>query len=415
MKILIFGNHTCSNRGDAAIARGTIEVIAQNYPNADIKLMSRFPNSGDILCRWDVVQDPFHTYYSKNRSPIFNKIHKKIMSRYGYWYANKIRNKFGFKWLPDIEPYQQFKAIIDEYDVFIQVGGSFFVDLYGPSQFDAALCLISRGKKFHLVGHSLGPFDNSDYQDLSRFVFSKTTSIYVRESKSMEEVAQFSLPEKTFKECMDCAFAVNPKVQEQLRNRAFFEKLKQDRPLIAITMRNLSPFNSRLGITQREYEKQFIQTCQYLLDKGYAVVGLSTCTAISGYHKDDRIVIHNIHKELNFDPNFITVLDELNDIEFGELASMCELMIGTRLHSTIIAMTFGIPAIAVYYEHKSAGIFDDIGISELSVKIQEMNSPEYFKNIDNLLQSGSYRTTTLQKISRYIAQGKRELLEYLQF
>jgi len=198
---------------------------------------------------------------------------------------------------------------------------------------------------------------------------------------------------------------------KQLRGFEYFEKIKIDRPLVAITMRNLSPFDQRLNITQEEYEKQFIATCEYLISKGYTVVGLSTCTAISGYHKDDREVIHNVHKALNYNTHFVTILDELNDLEFGALASMCQLMIGTRLHSTIISMTFGTPAIAIYYEHKSAGIFNDIGIPELSIKIEEMNSNKYFSDIDKLLIDTPYREQTINKISDYISHGKADLLK----
>lgn len=49
------------------------------------------------------------------------------------------------------------------------------------------------------------------------------------------------------------------------------------------------------------------------------------------------------------------VMDEFNDLELGILLAGCHLTIGTRLHSAIISMNFGTPAVAINYEHKSLG------------------------------------------------------------
>ncbi len=43
-----------------------------------------------------------------------------------------------------------------------------------------------------------------------------------------------------------------------------------------------------------------------------------------------------------------------DDLEMGKILA-AELTVGTRLHSAIISMNFATPAIAINYEHKSAG------------------------------------------------------------
>ncbi len=44
-------------------------------------------------------------------------------------------------------------------------------------------------------------------------------------------------------------------------------------------------------------------------------------------------------------------MDELNDVEIKDPPPRVP-TIGTRLHSAIISMNFGTPAIAINYEHK---------------------------------------------------------------
>lgn len=66
------------------------------------------------------------------------------------------------------------------------------------------------------------------------------------------------------------------------------------------------------------------------------------------------------------------IMDELNDIELGSFLSHCILTIGTRLHSAIISMNFGTPAIAINYEHKSKGIMAQLEMPELSKDISTL-------------------------------------------
>ena len=45
--------------------------------------------------------------------------------------------------------------------------------------------------------------------------------------------------------------------------------------------------DKRLGTTQQAYEKAFAGVVNRILDEGYQVIALSTCTGIDSYNKDD--------------------------------------------------------------------------------------------------------------------------------
>ena len=109
-----------------------------------------------------------------------------------------------------------------------------------------------------------------------------------------------------------------------------------------------------------------------VLDSGYQVLALSTCTGIDSYNKDDRMVALNLRNLVNDPSRYHVVMDELNDLEMGKLLSACDLTVGTRLHSAIISMNFGTPAIAINYEHKSAGIMQQLGMPEMAVDIRPL-------------------------------------------
>src|SRR5690606_18688299 len=144
------------------------------------------------------------------------------------------------------------------------------------------------------------------------------------------------------------------------------------RKTVAITLRELAPFDKRLGTTQQAYEKAFAEVVNRILDAGWQVLALSTCTGIDSYNKDDRMVALNLRQHVSDPSRYHVVMDELNDLEMGKIFAACDLTVGTRLHSAIISMNFGTPAIAINYEHKSAGIMQQLGMPEMAIDIRHL-------------------------------------------
>ena len=118
---------------------------------------------------------------------------------------------------------------------------------------------------------------------------------------------------------------------------------------VAITLRELAPFDKRLGTTQQAYEKAFAGVVNRILDEGYQVIALSTCTGIDSYNKDDRMVALNLRQHISDPARYHVVM-----------------------HSAIISMNFATPAIAINYEHKSAGIMQQLGLPEMAIDIRHL-------------------------------------------
>lgn len=368
MKVLIIGNHSCGNRGDGAILRGLIEELERHDKNIDIDLISRFPISSEILLGKKFENDWLYRYKSysgglkgKIKNRLFkNKLFQQLLSSAKEGEADKN--------LP-VE-FKDYITSLAKYDYVIQVGGSFFVDLYGLGQFYHAFCAIAAKRPLLMLGHSVGPFENELFCEAAELVFSKAKILGLREpvSKGLLE-EKMPLPEGFF-EGADTAWLVG-RNKTVLENQTLDEFVASGKT-VAITLRELKPFDKRLGITQEEYETAFGKLCNSLIDKGVNVLACSTCTGIEGYQKDDRMVAFRVSKLIKNTDKFKVVMDELNDVELGNLLSKCELTIGTRLHSAIISMNFGTPAFALNYEHKSEGIMNQLGLSDFGVPLVEL-------------------------------------------
>ena len=81
----------------------------------------------------------------------------------------------------------------------------------------------------------------------------------------------------------------------------------------------MAPFDKRLGTTQQAYEKAFAGVVNRILDEGYQVIALSTCTGIDSYNKDDRMVALNLRQHISDPARYHVVMDELNDLEMGKI------------------------------------------------------------------------------------------------
>jgi colanic acid/amylovoran biosynthesis protein len=78
-------------------------------------------------------------------------------------------------------------------------------------------------------------------------------------------------------------------------------------------------------------------------------------------------------------------MDEFNDLELGVLLSECHLTIGTRLHSAIISMNFGTPAVAINYEHKSMGVMNQLGLPQMATDVQSLMDGSLIDKVQAIL------------------------------
>lgn len=377
MKVLILGNHTCGNRGDSAILRGLIDAISAQEPQTDIDVMSRYPVSSAWLLGREVLGDPLYSQMKRlnGAGGVIGRVKKVLRRRYMHQaLLAKVSDSGRLRNVSLPQGFGDFANQLGQYDAIIQVGGSFFVDLYGAPQFEHALCSFMASKPVYMVGHSVGPFQNPQFKELANYVFARCEALILRESVSLELMKASGIDTRKVEHGVDTAWLVAHHDEDFVASYAvqhWLEVAKREKT-VAITLRELAPFDRRLGTTQAAYEKAFAAVVNRIIDDGYQVLALSTCTGIESYNKDDRMVALSVAKRVNRPERFHVVMDELNDLEMGKILGACELTVGTRLHSAIISMNFGTPAVALNYEHKSAGIMRQLGMPEMAVDIRNL-------------------------------------------
>lgn len=377
MKLLILGNHTCGNRGDSAILRGLLDAINTLSPEAEVDVMSRYPVSSSWLLNRPVMGDPLYLQMkAHNNAPgMVGRVKKVLRRRYQHQVLlSRVTDSGKLRNIAIAQGFTDFVRLLSGYDAIIQVGGSFFVDLYGVTQFEHALCTFMAKKPIYMVGHSVGPFQAPAFNQMANYVFGHCDALFLRESVSLDLMKRSDIDTSKVEKGVDTAWLVDHHDDTFDASYAVQHWLNvaQQQKTVAITLRELAPFDKRLGTTQEAYEKAFAGVVNRIIASGWQVMALSTCTGIDSYNKDDRMVALNLRKHIQDPSRYHVVMDELNDLEMGKLLGACDLTVGTRLHSAIISMNFGTPAIAINYEHKSAGIMQQLGMPEMAVDIRHL-------------------------------------------
>lgn len=385
MKLLLVGNHTCGNRGDAAILRGILNCLRGIDENIEIDTISRYSISSSFLLNEKIKQDIIFSNSKKNTGGIYSKIKSKISNLI----LPKIllahcKDKGLLKYIKLPNHISEFTKNISDYDAVIQVGGSFFVDLYGAAQFEHIFCTLLAKKPIYLIGHSVGPFENKSFKEIAKYAFSNVDELVLREDVSKQILVKDGFEMKNVSMGVDTAFLVDVLQGECSKDyiTQHWSTVIEKNKTVALTVRKLAPFDKRLGVSQQEYELAISVVIEHIISLGYQVVIFSTCTGIESYNNDDRMVALSIQNKIKDRESCHVVMDEINDVQLGFLLSKCSFTIGTRLHSAIISMNFGTPAIAINYEHKSKGIMNSLELDHLAISIQELFTDEIINKIN---------------------------------
>ena len=360
MKILIPNATGPTNIGDQAIFHGLLLFINKKYPEAEIIIQSSDPELYENtkykikphLYFWSVFEKPqFLTRISRTIQLFIGFIGLKFNINCGSLISDKLTD------------------ILNDYkksDLIIFVGGGYLRSQKGFTQSLNVLMTLSlfcfgkiyKGKAI-VAPMSFGPFANKWQEKLSAYVLRDLKTVMVREDFSYAVLKKYKI--KNLINSYDLALLLD-KVSIQKTH---------DKPLLGFTIR---PW--RKPQEQRELENCFAEA----IEKFYKLTYCRILPIIQVKGIDDDLLTTESVIEI-LTKKGVSVLEPaiINDIEQAkQIYSSLDLMLGMRMHSNIIAATQGIPFVSISYEYKTEGIAKYLGMSEYSIKQQEVNSEKLF-------------------------------------
>ncbi|MGL5810689.1 MAG: polysaccharide pyruvyl transferase family protein [Nocardioides sp.] len=401
-RILISHVYSMDNKGDAALLDVLIQQLRTRFPRARLRIhtLDEVPAGSDFngvpqvrsLMHY-ALRGTRHRAYKLARSLALIAV-----TRLDAWSRRRLRLRVPMN--------RAWRAVVDDYtdaDLVVGVGGGYLrgrettastvelLLLTHPFGLAAAL-----GTPTELASMSVGPF----YGRWQRRIFVRAMRhvdrIFVRENISMRVLDELGVSAHA-ERAIDAGFSFRTEETIGLRRRL---GLPANRLLVGITVRTwLGPEE------QRRYETAVATAADHLIERyGAAVVFIPQVTSVRN-RDDDRVTSRDVRRAMTH-PDSAWVWEESTDHHhvkamYGEL----DALIGTRFHSVIFALTAGVPAIALEYEHKTRGIMADLGLSRWVLDVDTVQSAELVDLVDLLVTDlDEYRAGLAATIPAYVSR-----------
>lgn len=392
MNIFVPGAYTWGNKGDAALVVGFLDWLRTDYAADHIEITSFTPElDGDRygVPAHHMVVRPMAIWrraadFVASRIPGL----RHLLSRYRLACA-----RISYVWLPVwVVMYRRAPRVasilgarslwrltrsIDRADFVFTVPGGYLlapreVDdwwLYHVPNIYLAKAL---GKSVVLGPSSIGPFATGHKRAAAKLL-SYVDLIVLREELSRSFLSELGVNEDIVTISPDIAFRHRPGPMSNL-GEAVLEQIAQLRRdehggVVGVSVRHHT-FPGSLSP-----EADFARYIDAVESTLVALSGDGAQVVIFSQTEEDWVVSNLLSDALSSRGIRHLLADrDLTPSDLQRLYGEIDLLIGTRMHANILALTMGTPVVAIAYEPKTMGILQSIGLSEWGVWIDEVRS-----------------------------------------
>ncbi len=360
-----------------------------NFKNKGAELMMY--SIRDRLQQWDTankiaVDVGVGTFEQRNEAEVYHYLWKRFRKiPYGVDAFNIVA-----KLIPNFLR-DRYKLVLEsELDCVMESSGFAYSDQWGekPTQNMAELChrWKKQGKKIIFLPQAFGPFTTSGIKHNFSQIVDLADLIFARDQKSYDYISQIANSMNNVKIAPDFTNllpGLKPKYADRLINR----------PCIIPNYRMLDKTTAN---TKNQY-LTFIDYClKYLVDRGL----------------DPFILIHELDDfslGQQIKQNFvgkIEIVRENNPLYLKGILGDCQLVIGSRFHGLISALSQETPCLGTGWSHKYQELFESYSCPEMLINLQA----NLDSNINKLemLVSESSRNNLIQSIK--IASERQKAL-----
>jgi colanic acid/amylovoran biosynthesis protein len=101
------------------------------------------------------------------------------------------------------------------------------------------------------------------------------------------------------------------------------------------------------------------------------------------FARSDKAVVNSIQERAGSKKR-LTVLDVVDPTVLPSVYGQLDLLVGSRMHSNIFALSAGVPVLAIAYLPKTEAMMSSLGLEEFTLKIESITSDNLIKRFDEL-------------------------------
>lgn len=384
-KVIIVNGHSWLNKGDAALVITAIELIKKINKEASISIISDTSDLDEGKYSVNQVLDN-GTPWRKD-SGLKRKFKQMIFFQLlilSVFFKNTLLIDFFYKELKLIF------SEISKSDLVLSCGGG-YLNPYGKLLY--RLALLNAGKMYSKPTIIL-PVSIENYNKLGwfqklylKYTLSRINCTYSREhitSKLLKDLSSVIYDEKA-----DMAF---------LLGDSGFELPLREEPFIAVSAVNWGfPDSKDPELSKSMYLKFWIEIFKYINDE--LAIRIKVIPQVIGPDaNDDRLFWDKLMT--NYSNELCEYIDEdLHPGQIKRLIGKSKMLIGSRMHSNIFALSNQTPVLAVAYLPKTKGIMEDFDLGDLVIDINDLDAEKGKEIVSKiLLNRGDYVQKIINKL-----------------
>lgn len=368
---ILAGNGPYDNRGCEAIVRGTAKILKNYYKDPAFLCVSHFQNNEQFELQYKEEWDKAITHKKTERD-----IYKIFTPKWAFQFVQRKitprrhRNKI----------YKEVFPAIKKAEAVLSIGGDNYSLDYGiPKLFTELDNLVIENKKPTIIwGASVGPFDRMPkYEKYMKKHLQHVTGIFARESATIEYLERIGIIDNVYKTA-DPAFLLDA-------SKPRFEKeIEIEEESIGI---NLSPLMAKY--VSNGNKECWINTASNIVEEIAKRTDnkIYLIPHVTVPNSNDYLFLKDVKAKIKTPEEKITLIPPVyNAGETKWIISRMKLFAGARTHSTIAAISSGVPTLSFAYSIKAKGMNRDIfGNDDFCVNPEEISPKTVADKIELML------------------------------
>jgi len=376
---ILAGNGPYDNRGCEAIVRGTVKILREHFRNPHFVCLSHFQSEEQYRIQRLQETDETIVHLATRRlrkNDVFQNFWKPEV-----WLC--VYRHFFDPTAMRYEAYRDMIPYLDTAVAVLSVGGDNYSLDYGVPTLFTALDDIVLEKRIPLAiwGASVGPFDRMpDYEEYMGRHLRDVTGIFARESSTIDYLKSIDIDKNVYKTA-DPAFLMNPEKPESIE-----DSLPIDEEAIGI---NLSPLMAKYvtGGDLKAWASMAASIIEDVAEKTEMPIFLIPHVTILNSN-DHEFMLHVLSLIKRKYSDITLIPPTYNAAETKWIISQMVLFAGARTHSTIAALSSGVPTLSFAYSIKARGInWDLFGHFNYCINTDDLGSRMVSDRIASMMEN----------------------------
>jgi polysaccharide pyruvyl transferase WcaK-like protein len=320
----------------------------------------------------------------------------------------------------ELKKFLESELVVDAgYQISVE-RSNLYVALTNLTQVYGLLLAWLMKKPFLVISKTIGPIKALLIKSLVKFLFNKAVAISVRDSTSYNYVVKELKLKVPVYVAPDLAFKALNSLPKDVAVHATHNK-KNLKRVIGL---NIGPLLCRaMSWKERDFAKAFQGVISRLLERGHHVVLVPTVLGplknpLNGRPEADLALVEAILGEL---PIILRERVQCTSSHSETLKAMaeCDVLVASRLHAWLTAISYSVPAILVSFEHRFFAVAETLSLRDFVIDARKYDDPlklaeEVFSRLEEVLanyESVRQRFSGVSKVARTEAELHVKLIQ----